>query len=137
MTKRPNLRDPRTLYPAPPFPEQKQPPPGIVSEIEPPADHGETSYRGSVFTRSEHQPCELNRVLRRVQNQPLFRAIVRHDDRATLFTVARGTSISATTRAFTSFGPLRFRRPRPPAVRTSSILSMENLRLDSHAPPMR
>jgi NAD(P)-dependent dehydrogenase (short-subunit alcohol dehydrogenase family) len=40
-------RDPRTAYPEPPFPEQKQEPPGTESELEPRADHGEDSYRGS------------------------------------------------------------------------------------------
>lgn len=39
--------DPRTLYPRPPFPEQTQPRPGSDAEMEPKADHGEDSYRGS------------------------------------------------------------------------------------------
>lgn len=40
-------KDPRSLYPAPPFPEQKQPAPGLVRKMEPSPDHGEMSYRGS------------------------------------------------------------------------------------------
>lgn len=39
--------DPRTKYPQPPFKEQKQPWPGLASEMEPKPDHGEKSYKGS------------------------------------------------------------------------------------------
>jgi NAD(P)-dependent dehydrogenase (short-subunit alcohol dehydrogenase family) len=39
--------DPTTKYPRPPFPEQRQPWPGLVSRMNPRPDHGETSYRGS------------------------------------------------------------------------------------------
>jgi NAD(P)-dependent dehydrogenase (short-subunit alcohol dehydrogenase family) len=39
--------DPRTKYPAPPFPEQTQPWPGLAGKMNPRPDHGETSYRGS------------------------------------------------------------------------------------------
>lgn len=39
--------DPRELFPKPPFKEQKQSHPGSVNALEPPADHGETSYIGS------------------------------------------------------------------------------------------
>lgn len=75
-----------------------------------------------------------------------FLAIVRHDDtwfagstcrRATPFTIAPGTSVSATIRAFSSSGHCRFRRLRPAAERTSNMVSMENLRPDYHTPPMR
>lgn len=41
------LQDPRSKYPKPPFPEQHQPWPGLVSRMQPAPDHGETSYRGS------------------------------------------------------------------------------------------
>src|SRR5579863_945163 len=41
------LEDPRSKYPKPPFPEQHQPWPGLVSRMQPAPDHGETSYRGS------------------------------------------------------------------------------------------
>ena len=41
------LRDPKTKYPAPPFPGQLQPWPGLVQKMDPKPDHGETSYRGS------------------------------------------------------------------------------------------
>src|SRR3954469_21234726 len=41
------LQDPATKYPAPPFPEQSQPWPGLASRMTPRPDHGETSYRGS------------------------------------------------------------------------------------------
>ncbi len=34
-------------YPRPPFPEQKQPWPGLACRMQPPPDHGETSYVGS------------------------------------------------------------------------------------------
>jgi NAD(P)-dependent dehydrogenase (short-subunit alcohol dehydrogenase family) len=40
-------QDPRTQYPIPPFPPQKQEPPGLVSKMTPRPDHGETSYKGS------------------------------------------------------------------------------------------
>lgn len=41
------MQDPRTKHPAPPFPDQKQPWPGLASKMQPPVDHGENSYRGS------------------------------------------------------------------------------------------
>src|ERR1700729_290216 len=41
------LQDPRSKYPKPPFPEQRQPWPGLVSKMQPRPDHGENSYRGS------------------------------------------------------------------------------------------
>ena len=44
-TKRP--QDPKSAYPQPPFPEQQQEPPGTEAELEPRADHGQQSYRGS------------------------------------------------------------------------------------------
>jgi NAD(P)-dependent dehydrogenase (short-subunit alcohol dehydrogenase family) len=44
---RPVKQDPRTQYPAPPFPDQKQEPPGLASKMVPRPDHGETSYKGS------------------------------------------------------------------------------------------
>ena len=34
-------------FPAPPFPHQKQPFPGLASKMEPQPDHGEDSYEGS------------------------------------------------------------------------------------------
>ncbi len=34
-------------YPVPPFPKQNQEPPGTEAQLEPKADHGENSYRGS------------------------------------------------------------------------------------------
>lgn len=40
-------RSPLDLYPRPPFPEQQQPAPGTVFEMDPAPDHGEHSYRGS------------------------------------------------------------------------------------------
>jgi len=39
--------DPRELGPKPPFPEQQQNRPGTVRKLDPPADHGESSYSGS------------------------------------------------------------------------------------------
>lgn len=47
MPDRLTMQDPRTQYPAPPFPKQPQPAPGIVAEMIPTPDHGETSYKGS------------------------------------------------------------------------------------------
>ncbi|HKY90455.1 MAG TPA: SDR family oxidoreductase [Nevskiaceae bacterium] len=44
---RPQLMDPRTRGPKPPFPAQKQPPPGREKEMDPPADHGEKGYRAN------------------------------------------------------------------------------------------
>ncbi|RVT95793.1 SDR family oxidoreductase [Rhodovarius crocodyli] len=41
------LTDPTTSYARPPFAHQKQPWPGLASRMQPPPDHGETSYRGS------------------------------------------------------------------------------------------
>lgn len=39
--------NPASEYPHPPFPAQKQDPPGLASQMTPRPDHGETSYRGS------------------------------------------------------------------------------------------
>lgn len=47
MAEQPALEDPRKIHPSPPFPAQPQPAPGIAARLDPPADHGETSYRGS------------------------------------------------------------------------------------------
>jgi NAD(P)-dependent dehydrogenase (short-subunit alcohol dehydrogenase family) len=41
------LQDPTTKYPKPPFNRQSQPWPGLAGKMDPPPDHGETSYRGS------------------------------------------------------------------------------------------
>ncbi len=41
------LQDPTTKYPKPPYKSQRQPWPGLASKMDPPPDHGETSYRGS------------------------------------------------------------------------------------------
>jgi NAD(P)-dependent dehydrogenase (short-subunit alcohol dehydrogenase family) len=41
------LEDPTSKYPRPPFKEQSQPWPGLVSKMDPRPDHGETSYKGS------------------------------------------------------------------------------------------
>lgn len=47
MTDKIPLNDPRSLYPAPPFPDQPQPAPGLARKMDPAPDHGEESYRGS------------------------------------------------------------------------------------------
>jgi len=44
MTK---IEDPRKSEVQPPFPEQSQRPPGTEAEMQPQADHGQDSYRGS------------------------------------------------------------------------------------------
>jgi hypothetical protein len=41
------LQDPSDKYPRAPFKRQSQPWPGLASKMDPPPDHGETSYRGS------------------------------------------------------------------------------------------
>jgi NAD(P)-dependent dehydrogenase (short-subunit alcohol dehydrogenase family) len=41
------MQDPRRQYPAPPFPAQPQPHPGLAAHMTPRPDHGETSYHGS------------------------------------------------------------------------------------------
>jgi len=41
------MQDPREQYPKPPFPKQPQPAPGLVQKMDPPPDHGESSYLGS------------------------------------------------------------------------------------------
>jgi NAD(P)-dependent dehydrogenase (short-subunit alcohol dehydrogenase family) len=43
----PSLENPLHKYPKPPFKKQKQPWPGLACEMDPPPDHGETSYTGS------------------------------------------------------------------------------------------
>ncbi|TKC08396.1 SDR family oxidoreductase [Pedobacter polaris] len=45
--KQENKETPDTKYPVPPFPKQKQDPPGTEAALKPLADHGETSYKGS------------------------------------------------------------------------------------------
>jgi NAD(P)-dependent dehydrogenase (short-subunit alcohol dehydrogenase family) len=40
------MRDPRSQYPKMDIPEQTQPEPGLDAELQPKADHGESSYRG-------------------------------------------------------------------------------------------
>jgi NAD(P)-dependent dehydrogenase (short-subunit alcohol dehydrogenase family) len=40
------MRDPRTLYPQPPFPDQPQEAPGKTDAMQPRPDHGEKTYRG-------------------------------------------------------------------------------------------
>ncbi len=47
MTTTKPPQDPKTAYPEPPFPEQQQEPPGTEAELEPRADHGQETYRGS------------------------------------------------------------------------------------------
>lgn len=47
MADRLDMQDPRNQYPRPPFPDQPQPRPGLVSEMVPRPDHGEDSYQGS------------------------------------------------------------------------------------------
>ena len=41
------MQDPRTQYPAPPFPRQPQSAPGLTTKMDPEPDHGEGTYRGS------------------------------------------------------------------------------------------
>lgn len=39
--------DPRERFPKPPFPDQRQAAPGNTRDLDPPADYGETTYKGS------------------------------------------------------------------------------------------
>ena len=43
----PDMSNPLTKHPAPPFPSQTQPWPGLAGKMTPRPDHGETSYKGS------------------------------------------------------------------------------------------
>jgi NAD(P)-dependent dehydrogenase (short-subunit alcohol dehydrogenase family) len=47
MTTTKPPQDPKTAYPEPPFPKQQQDPPGTEAQLQPRADHGEETYRGS------------------------------------------------------------------------------------------
>lgn len=47
MTQGSQMQDPRKQYPAPPFPAQPQPIPGLARNMDPRPDHGEKTYRGS------------------------------------------------------------------------------------------
>jgi NAD(P)-dependent dehydrogenase (short-subunit alcohol dehydrogenase family) len=40
-------KDPRKIYPQPPYSDAKQPPPGNEEEMSPRVDHGESSYQGA------------------------------------------------------------------------------------------
>jgi NAD(P)-dependent dehydrogenase (short-subunit alcohol dehydrogenase family) len=41
------MQDPTQKYPRPPYKSQSQPWPGLAKDMQPPPDHGETSYKGS------------------------------------------------------------------------------------------
>jgi NAD(P)-dependent dehydrogenase (short-subunit alcohol dehydrogenase family) len=47
MADRLKMQDPRSQFPAPPFPKQPQPAPGLNRRLDPPADHGEETYVGA------------------------------------------------------------------------------------------
>lgn len=47
MSNAPILIDPTTRFPGPPFHTPKQSAPGLAAKLDPPADHGERSYKGS------------------------------------------------------------------------------------------
>jgi hypothetical protein len=47
MTSLLEMKDPKELYPAPPFPEQQMPTPGSSTHMNPEPDYGEQTYRGS------------------------------------------------------------------------------------------
>ncbi len=47
IVEKPELKNPVTEYPHPPFEKQQQDWPGLASQMTPPPDHGEKSYRGS------------------------------------------------------------------------------------------
>ena len=41
-------------YPKPPYPNQRQPMPGLTAKMDPRPDHGETSYKGSGRLKGKH-----------------------------------------------------------------------------------
>ncbi len=47
MKKSDAAKNPSSKYPVPPFPKQQQQPPGTEKKLNPLADHGEDSYKGS------------------------------------------------------------------------------------------
>lgn len=47
MTMRESEQDPKKQGPKPPFPEQRQQPPGLESRMDPKPDYGEDSYKGT------------------------------------------------------------------------------------------
>ncbi|MBF2017668.1 MAG: SDR family oxidoreductase [Rivularia sp. T60_A2020_040] len=47
MSSAKNTTDPRQVLDKPPYPEQTQDTPGVESQMQPKADHGESSYKGS------------------------------------------------------------------------------------------
>src|ERR1700693_1121015 len=49
-----NTKDPRTLYKQPPYSGEKQAPPGSDGEMNPQADHGESSYEGTGQLEDRH-----------------------------------------------------------------------------------
>ena len=49
-----NTKDPRKLYKQPPYSGEKQAPPGSDEEMNPKADHGESSYEGTGRLEGRH-----------------------------------------------------------------------------------
>jgi NAD(P)-dependent dehydrogenase (short-subunit alcohol dehydrogenase family) len=49
-----STKDPREIYPRPPYSDKEQPPPGTEEEMSPKADHGESSYRGTGRLKGRH-----------------------------------------------------------------------------------
>src|ERR1700681_4586917 len=47
-------KDPRKLYPQPPYSGKGQTPPGNEEEMSPKADHGESSYKGTGRLKDRH-----------------------------------------------------------------------------------
>src|ERR1700733_4493350 len=47
-------KDPRKLYPQPPYSGKQQTPPGNEEEMAPKADHGESSYKGTGRLEGRH-----------------------------------------------------------------------------------
>ncbi len=45
--QQPDMQDPQTQYPTPPYPKQEQEMPGTEQKMNPKPDHGEESYKGS------------------------------------------------------------------------------------------
>jgi len=49
-----STKDPRKLYPQPPYSGKKQTPPGNEEEMSPKVDHGELSYEGTGLLEGRH-----------------------------------------------------------------------------------
>lgn len=70
-----------TLYPQPPYPEQHLEIPGTDKALNPKADHGETSYKGSgkLTRRKAVQNTPLKRAGQPVELAPVYVLLASQD----------------------------------------------------------